>query len=120
MATINEALKKLFLGLGGDAKDLSDNSTVSDYINDLESAIKAYAGGASEDIIDDSEASETKTYSSSKINSLIPADELPAVTAEDNGKILAVVNGAWAKVTISATANTETGAVTITLTPDQT
>lgn len=65
MATINEALKKLFLGLGGDAKDLSDNSTVVD-------------------------------------------------------NILAVVNGAWAKVTISATANTETGAVTITLTPDQT
>ena len=38
--TINEALKALFLGLGGDASALADNDTVSDYIADLESAIK--------------------------------------------------------------------------------
>lgn len=93
MATINEALKKLFVGLGGDPTELADNQTASDYIDDLESAIKACASEASEDI-------------------------LPAVTSEDNGKILAVVNGAWTKVTITAVADTTSGAVTITLTPD--
>ena len=66
MATINEALKNLFVGLGGDPTELADNQTASDYIDDLESAIKACASEASEDI-------------------------LPAVTSEDNGKILAVV-----------------------------
>ena len=121
MATINEALKKLFVGLGGDTKELADNETASDYIDDLESAIKACADAASEDIIDDSEASETKVYSSSKVESLIPVipdPELPAVTSTDNGKILAVVTGAWTKVTITAVADTTSGAVTITLTPD--
>ena len=93
MATINEALKNLFVGLGGDPTELADNQTASDYIDDLESAIKACASEASEDI-------------------------LPAVTSEDNGKILAVVDGVWTKVTITAVADTPSGAVTITLTPD--
>lgn len=117
MATINEALKNLFLGLGGNSSALSDNETVSDYIADLESAIKNTAGGAAEDIIDDSAASDTKTYSSSKIESLIPAAELPAVTADNNGQVLAVVNGAWTLCTMTAVADTTSGAVSFTFTP---
>lgn len=61
--TINQALKDLFLGLGGDSSALADNSSVSDYIEDLESAIKGAASG-----------------------------ELPEVTAEDIGDVLAVVS----------------------------
>lgn len=38
--TINQALRDVFLGLGGDASALADNTSVSDYIEDLESAIK--------------------------------------------------------------------------------
>lgn len=115
--TINEALKDLFLGLGGNSSALSDNDSVSDYIEDLESAIKASAGGAAEDLIDDTEASETKTYSSSKIASLIPAPELPEVAAANDGQVLAVVDGAWTLCTITAVADTTTGAVTFTFTP---
>lgn len=115
--TINEALKDLFIGLGGKSSALSDNDSVSDYIEDLESAIKASAGGAAEAIIDDSAASETKTYSSSKIASLIPAPELPEVAAANNGQVLAVVDGAWTLCTITAVADTTTGAVTFTFTP---
>lgn len=115
--TINEALKDLFLGLGGKSSALSDNDSVSDYIEDLESAIKASAGGAAEDLIDDTEASETKTYSSSKIASLIPAPELPEVAAANNGQVLAVVNGAWTLCTMTAVADTTSGAVTFTFTP---
>lgn len=116
--TINQALKDLFLGLGGDSSALADNSSVSDYVEDLESAIKGAASGAVEEIIDDEAASESKTYSSAKIESLIPTDELPSVTSDDNGKILAVANGAWTLGTLTASANLETGAVTFTFTPD--
>lgn len=90
--TINQALKDLFLGLGGNPTALEDNSGVGDYIEDLESAIKG--AGVS---IDDTQASETTVYSSSKVESLIPTDELPTVTSEDNGNVLTVVEGAWAK-----------------------
>lgn len=38
--TINQALRDLFIGLGGDISALADNTSVSDYIEDLESAIK--------------------------------------------------------------------------------
>lgn len=92
MATINEALKKLFLGLGGDPDELKDNNTVSDYIDDLESAIETAASGASAELIDDEEASSTKTYSSSKIESLIPENELPTPAVGDIGKVVSVVS----------------------------
>lgn len=116
--TINQALKDLFLGLGGNESALADNTSASDYIEDLESAIKETATDSAADIIDDTEASETKTYSSSKVESLIPEAELPEVTTDDNGKILAVVAGEWTLVTMSAVADTSTGAVTFTFTPD--
>ncbi|WP_407461635.1 hypothetical protein [Methanobrevibacter sp.] len=90
--TIKQALETLFLGLGGNPSALADNVDTSDVIDDLESAIKG----------------------------LIPEAELPEVTADDNGKILAVVDGEWTKVTMTAVADTTTGAVTITLTPDET
>ena len=138
--TINQALADLVTGLGESSSILSDNATVSDYIADVEKAIKDYAGATAEAIIDDTEASqtktyssskiesiipeiddsassETKTYSSSKIESLIPADELPAVTVEDNNRVLAVVNGAWTLCTMTAVADTTTGTVTFTFTP---
>lgn len=61
--TINQALKDLFLGLGGDPSALADNTSASDYIADLESAIKAAATA-----------------------------ELPTPEAEDIGKIVSVVS----------------------------
>ena len=41
--TINQALKDLYLSLGGDPSALEDNSTVSDYIADLENGLKGLA-----------------------------------------------------------------------------
>ena len=111
--TINEAMGDLIKGLGANPSVLADNSTISDYIEDLAGAIK----GETASIIDDTATSSTKTYSSTKIVSLIPAPELPAVTADNNGQVLAVVNGAWTLCTISASASLDTGAVTFTFTP---
>lgn len=138
--TINEAMGDLIKGLGANPSVLADNSTISDYIEDLAGAIKGETASIIDDTatsstktysstkiaslipadiatIDDTEASLTKTYSSSKIVSLIPAPELPAVTADNNGQVLAVVNGAWTLCTISASASLDTGAVTFTFTP---
>lgn len=101
---ITEALKDLFLGLGGDASMLSDNQTVSDYIDDLESAIKAEASG----IINDNAASEATTYSSLKIASLIPANELPTPVEALNKKIAKVIsdgNGGYKWGAIDETGN---------------
>lgn len=111
--TINQAMGDLITGLGASASVLSDNSTISDYIEDLAGAIK----GETAALIDDSAASVNKTYSSSKIASLIPGPELPVVTADNNGQVLAVVNGAWTLCTMTGAANLETGAVTFTFTP---
>lgn len=61
------ALKALYVALGGDADDVADVTLISDMIN----AISTLAAG-------------------------IAGATLPAVTAADDGKILKVVDGAWA------------------------
>ena len=61
-----EALKALFIALGGDEDDF-DATTNPEAISAL---VDVIAGGT-----------------------------LPAVTAEDDGKVLTVVDGAWAAVT---------------------
>lgn len=61
------ALQALYAALGGTAADVANMNTIPELIN----AIAAFvaAGGAA---------------------------ELPAVTADDNGKVLTVVSGKWA------------------------
>lgn len=92
MTKMTDAFKKVFLGLGGNPKELAENNDVGDYIVDLESAIKEYVGDKTEDIIDDSEASETTVYSSSKVESLIPTNELPTPASTNVGKVATVVS----------------------------
>lgn len=62
-----EALVNLYAALGGDAEDVEGIATVPEMINAIAEHIAD--GGAA---------------------------ELPAVTADDNGDILKVVDGAWA------------------------
>jgi dTDP-D-glucose 4,6-dehydratase len=61
------ALKNLYVALGGDADDVADIVIIPDMINAIADLVTSGA---------------TK--------------ELPAVTAEDNGKVLKVAEGAWA------------------------
>ena len=68
MNTLNtiEALKALYVALGGEAADVADMVLIPELI----SAISTVAGGGS---------------------------DLPAVTSDDNGKLLTVVEGGWNK-----------------------
>lgn len=67
MDTTVDALKNLYVALGGDADDVADVTLIPDMIN----AIATVA--------------ETAI-----------APELPKVTAADNGSVLKVVDGEWA------------------------
>lgn len=79
--TINDALKDLFLALGGDATELSDNTKISDYIEDLKGALK--------DAIDDA-----------------VSEALPTVTSSDEGQVLSVNHsGKWDNTTVDNVVN---------------
>ena len=74
MNTTVEALKALYVALGGDADDVANISIIPDMINAIAEV-----------------AADLTTAATEK--------ELPAVTAADNGSVLQVVDGAWAKGT---------------------
>ena len=95
--TINQALKDLFLGLGGDPSKLSDNTSVSDYIEDLESAIEA---AATAELPTPAETNVGKvatvvenegSYSWSAEEVVIP-QELPTPASTNAGKVATVVS----------------------------
>lgn len=65
MRSTVDALKALYVALGGDADDVAALTLIPDIIN-LIAALVTASGGV-----------------------------LPAVTADDNGKVLKVADGAW-------------------------
>ena len=69
-----DALKNLYVALGGTADDVVDIVIIPDMINAI--AAHVASGGAA---------------------------ELPAVTAADNGKVLKVADGAWSVGTDATT-----------------
>lgn len=72
-----DALKALYVALGGTASDVADITLIPDMIN----AIATVASSAT-------------------------AAELPSVKAADNDKVLTVVNGKWAAAALPAPSNT--------------
>lgn len=118
--TINEALRDLFLAHGGDASELEDNKSLSDFIADVSTVLGSNATGTITPALESGTkiADFTLNGVEGSLFAPTPEAELPTVTSDDNGKILAVVDGAWTLVTVSAEADLETGAVTFTFTPD--
>ncbi len=116
--TVNEALKDLYLAHGGDAAALADNTSLSDFIADISTVLGSNATGEITPALESGTKIADYTLNGVEGSLYAPGAELPAVTAADNGKILAVVDGAFALVTMTAVADTETGEVTFTFTPD--
>lgn len=85
MTKMTDAFKKIFLGLGGDPKELAENNDVGDYILDLEGAIKKTASDAVGEVINDNKSTSTTTYSSRKINSLISDSKKPIIISYTGG-----------------------------------
>ena len=69
-----EALKELYIALGGNVTNVADLTLIPDMIN----AIAGYIGNGG-------------------------AAELPTVTSKNNGEVLTVVEGAWAAAALPTT-----------------
>lgn len=97
MKTIVEALKDLYVALGGSSSDVSGLSLNPDVIEKMATLVTSGAlkelpsltGNAGKVLKVASGASGVEWADEKK--------ELPAVSAEDNGDVLTVVEGAWAK-----------------------
>ena len=74
-----DALKNLYVALGGDADDVAEITIIPDMINAIATV-----------------AATLRTAATTK--------ELPAVTSSDNGSVLKVVDGVWAVGTDAVTA----------------
>ena len=71
MDTTVDALKNIYISLGGEASAVADLTVIPDVINAIETLIQSGATA-----------------------------ELPKVSAADNGDVLSVVNGAWGKAAL--------------------
>lgn len=89
-----EALKKLYVALGGTASNVANATTSAEVID----AIATIAAGAGIELpaVTKSDNGDVLTVVEGKWAKADVPKELPAVTASDNGSVLKVVDGAWA------------------------
>lgn len=112
MITTVEALKALYVALGGQLTDtyegIASGIAVSDYvlIPDCIQAItqKVSSIGIELPTVSAADNGDVLTVVNGKWAKADAPKELPAVTAEDNGSVLKVVDGAWDKGTDNITA----------------
>ncbi len=112
--TVNEALRDLFLAHGGDASELADNKSLSDFIADVSTVLGSNATGTITPAIESGVKIADYTLNGDEGSLYAPEVEpdLPDASELDDGVILAVSNGAWTLCTISV--DTTTGDVTFT------
>lgn len=110
------ALQGLYVALGGELSDVANITTIPEMLQAI-STVAASAAGELPPVTGSDNGNVLTVVSGKWAKAALPK-ELPTVSGTDNGKILAVANGAWALGTLSAAADLETGAVTFTFTPD--
>lgn len=109
------ALQGLYVALGGDIADVENITTTAEMLYALADVAQAAA----------SELPAVKSSDNGKLLKVVggkwakAASDLPAVTGDDNDKVLTVVNGAWDKAAASGGGN-EPFIVNLVSTPDKT
>jgi hypothetical protein len=96
MYKIIQALKNLYVALGGTASDVADINQTPDMINAIANVYEDKGDTLPTVTTDDN--AKLLTVVEGKWNKATAPVELPAVTADDNGKVLKVVDGAWTAV----------------------
>lgn len=94
MDTTVNALKNLYVALGGDADDVANINLIPDMIN----AIATVAAGAGIELpkVTAADNGDVLLVDNGKWAKAAAPKELPAVSATDNGSVLKVVDGVWA------------------------
>lgn len=92
MLTNVDALKGLYVALGGDVADVANLTTTPELLAKI--AVVAGAGASELPVVKKADAGKVLTVNGNGKWSAGGAT-LPAVTATDNGKVLMVSEGAW-------------------------
>lgn len=93
MNTTVEALRALYVALGGTASDVANLVIIPDVINAIATVCEGRTALPS---VSSSNNGKVLTVVSGKWKAADAPVELPAVTASNNGAVLKVVDGAWA------------------------
>ena len=104
-----EALKELYIALGGNATNVADITLIPDMIT----AIAAFISGGGARVlptVSNTDNGKVLTVSGGKWTAATPTAELPTVTSSNNGEILTVSGGNW----VSAAPVSQLPAVTAT------
>jgi hypothetical protein len=108
MTTI-QALQGLYVALGGELTDtyediangipVSDYKVIPDMINAIAQKVPTGGSGSALPAVTADDNGKLLTVVEGAWDKADAPTELPAVTADDNGKVLKVVEGAWDKGT---------------------
>lgn len=93
-----DALKALYVALGGTTADVADITTIPEILTAIIPLAAAIAAGSAAELptVTGGDNGKVLTVSSGKWAAVLPASQLPAVTGDDDNKVLTVVSGAWA------------------------
>lgn len=100
MKTIVEALQELYVAMGGEQSDVSGFSLNPDVIEQIAALVQS---GATKELpaVTASDNNKVLAVVNGAWNKKTATKELPSVTSSDNGKVLTVVNGVWNKAEAS-------------------
>ena len=99
MDTTIDALRNLYVALGGTASDVADITIIPKMINAIASLVTS---GATAELpkVTSNDNGKLLTVVSGKWAKASAPVELPAVTTDDNNKVLTVGAGAWDKAAL--------------------
>ena len=100
--SIQEAPKWIYASLGGDITDLAAVDDITAILNAIAAldTVQKISGAKELPEVDGSDNGDVLTVVEGKWAKAAPAAELPGVTSDDNGDVLTVVEGARAKAAL--------------------